>query len=36
MTKNLATPDGSGGVREVVVKPFPVSTLMQPEFIEKG
>jgi hypothetical protein len=32
-TKNLATADGSGGVREVVVPPFPVSRMMEPEFI---
>jgi hypothetical protein len=35
-TKNLTTADGSNGVREVVVKPFPVSMLRQPEFIEAG
>ncbi len=34
-TKNLATPDGGGGVREVCVRPFPVARLRQPEFIER-
>jgi hypothetical protein len=33
-TKNLASP-GSEGVREVVVKPFPVALLRQPVFIDK-
>ncbi len=33
-TKNLGTRDGSGGVREVCVRPFPVARLRQPEFIE--
>ena len=35
LSKNLATVDGAGGVREVVVRPFPVSRLDEPEFIGK-
>lgn len=34
-TKDLGTPTRSGGVREVVVRPFPVSALRQPVFIDK-
>lgn len=32
-TKNLTTPTGSGGVRELVVRPFLVAMLQEPEFI---
>jgi hypothetical protein len=33
VTKNLRTPDGSDGVKEVVVPPFGVAKLREPEFI---
>lgn len=34
-TKNLTTEDGTDGVREVVVAPFPVTALGEPTFIER-
>lgn len=33
MTKDLAISTGDAGVREVVVRPFPVGVMQQPEFI---